>query len=64
MVDYIVVPHDYFKNYENFEVHLINDIICKYNLQSLVTSNSKPPDHSVVVLGPRWQSGNTRPSHL
>ena len=50
VVDFIIVPHDCFKNCENFEVHLINDIMCKFDLQSLITSHSKPPDHSAVCV--------------
>ena len=50
VVDYIVVPHDCFKNCVNFEVLLMTDIICKYNLQTFISSNSKPPDHSAVCV--------------
>ena len=44
----LLCQHDCFNNCESFEV--FEDIICKYNLQSVITLNSKPPGHSVVCV--------------
>ena len=50
VVDYILTPHDCFKNCLNFDVLLMNDLLSEYDLFSQISAQSKPPDHSVLCV--------------
>lgn len=50
VVDYVLVPHDILPNCDNFSVNNMVDTISKYNLQHLLNSNSKAPDHSLLYF--------------
>ena len=43
VVDYILTPHDCFKNCFNFDVLLMNDLLSEYDLFSEISAQSKPP---------------------
>ena len=45
VVDYVCVPHDCFKNCSNFRVISPESLVHKYQLQHLLGTRSKLPDH-------------------
>jgi hypothetical protein len=50
VVDYIFVPHECFQKCTNFEVLTMSDLLQKFNLVDMVTTNCKPSDHSILSV--------------
>ncbi len=50
VVDYMLTPHEFLRDFKNFEVIPIDDIVAKENLFHLLNSKSKQPDHCVLSV--------------
>ena len=50
VVDYVLISHDGLKECKNFCVHNMVDLINRHNLQHLLHSHSKAPDHSLLTF--------------
>ena len=49
VVDYFAVPHECLRFCRSFSVTTVHDAIDKWKLQPLVSSKSRPPDHSIIT---------------
>ena len=49
VVDYIMTPHDCFFKCTDFKVLCSNELVEKYELQGLISTRCKPPDHSLLT---------------
>ena len=50
VVDYFITSHDGLKFCENFKVFATNDLVDSLQLEGLLGTNCKSPDHSMLVL--------------
>ena len=50
VVDYIAVPHENMVNCSYFNVDTMSEILSKYNLESMLSTTCKAPDHSLLSL--------------
>ena len=48
VVDYIMIPYDKYHCIDMFAVETTTDSVSRYNLQHLLRTNSKMPDHSIL----------------
>ena len=63
VVDYFVMPHENISNCTSFAVHLVSDIIEANNLESMLSSRCKAPDHSFISMTYEIQISNLRESN-
>ena len=49
VVDYIITHHDCFTKCSDFKVYTSTDFIDKFDLQHLIHTRCKPPDHSILT---------------
>ncbi len=50
VVDYIMCPHEHFLHCRDFEVVTSTELATKYNLQPLIKTRSRLPDHSLIKV--------------
>lgn len=50
VVDYFLTLHSNLKHCQSFQVFTISELIDDFGLQYLISSKSKPPDHSLLCL--------------
>ena len=50
VVVYIMIPYDKYHCIDRFAVETTTDLVSRYNLQHLLRTNSKMPDHSILYV--------------
>ena len=55
-MDYIITFHDCFNKCSDFSVKTVSEVTELFNLEGLISSKCKPPDHSIVSCTFQTQS--------
>ena len=50
VVDYMMIPYNKYHCMDRFAVETTTDLVSRYNLQYLLKTNSKMPDHSILYV--------------